>query len=469
MEKIDNRCQLNSAQIEKLKKLVGEEKVLTSAEEKHVYSYDASKRKSLPAAVILPQTLADIVKVLQFSAEENVVVYPRGAGSGVSGGSVPLCGGIALVFTRMNKILEIDEINHSAIVEPGVVVSDLKKAVARVSLFYPPDPASAEFATIGGTVAECAGGLRCLKYGVTRDYVLWLQVVRIGGEVLHFGSSAIKSVSGYDMVRLLVGSEGTLAVFSKIKLRLLPKPETARTVVATFAEETTALSAALALLRAALLPSALEFVDALCLQCAYNYLHEEIIKDANGLLLIEFDGNGQQVETDSRRAMEICQKAGALNISASTDEDSAEKLWEIRRCLSPALYQLAPSKINEDIAVPRGELIEVFTKIKALAKERDLMVAIFGHCGDGNLHVNFMFDENHPEERKKVNATIPDVFRLVLAHQGTISGEHGIGIMKSPYLGLEIGASELKLMRQLKQLWDPKNLLNPGKIFPNQY
>lgn len=460
-----SKITLSSQQLDKLKRLIGEEKILTSVEEKTIYAYDASRIKSPPSVVVLPECLDDIVKVMQFADEENIPVYPRGAGSGLTGGAVPLLGGIALVFTKMNRILEVDEINQTVTVEPGVIVSDLKKTVARLNLFYPPDPSSAEFATIGGNLAECAGGLRCLKYGATRDYVLWLEVVRMGGEVLHFGSSALKSVTGYDMVRLLVGSEGTLAVFSKIKLRLIPKPETAQTVVATFADETQAMNTALRLLRSGLIPSALEFIDSLSLQCAYEFLRAEIISQAKAALFIEVDGSKAQVAENVEKAVQICKQTDAIKIHISSDESSAKKLWEIRHCLSPALYRLAPSKINEDIAVPRSELVEVFSKIKQLAKEQKLTVAIFGHCGDGNLHVNFMYDENNAEQKKQVEASIPDLFRLVIEHHGTLSGEHGVGITKAPYLSLEITPPVLKLQQQIKKLWDPKNLLNSGKIF----
>ncbi|MCD6385452.1 FAD-binding protein [Candidatus Sumerlaeota bacterium] len=468
MMKENHKVLLTASQLTALRQLIGEEKVLTSEEEKVVYSYDASKRKYPPSAIVLPRSRDDIVKVMRFAYEENIPVYPRGSGSGMSGGSLPVYGGIALVFTQMNKIIEIDEVNQSATVEPGVVLSELQHAAGRLNLFYPPDPASAEFASIGGTLAECAGGLRCVKYGVTRDYVLWLEVVRMGGEVLQFGSDAVKSVSGYDILRLLVGSEGTLAVFSKIKVRLLPRPETAYTLLATFSDEITALGAGIELLKNAFVPSALEFIDSLSLQCAYDYSHDQRIKDVRGVLLIEFDGKRAQVEHDCSEAREfLSRRAGALNVEIATDRQSIEALWQIRRYLSPALFQLGPTKYNEDIAVPRSELVATFKAIKELADRHKLTIAVFGHCGDGNLHVNFMFDENNKDEKARVEQAIPELFQMVIQRRGTISGEHGIGIMKLPYLSLEYGEAELRIMREIKSIWDPKNLLNPGKIFPS--
>lgn len=467
MSEENHRVQLSETQINALKRLVGKDKVLTSEEEKLVYSYDASKQKFPPSVIVMPRSLDDIVKVMRFADEENIPVYPRGSGSGMSGGAIPLYGGIALVFTQMNRILEIDEVNQSAMVEPGVVLSELQRAAERVNLFYPPDPASAEFATIGGTLAECAGGLRCVKYGVTRDYVLWVEAVRMGGEVLRFGSDALKSVSGYDILRLLVGSEGTLAVFSKIKVRLLPKPETAYTILATYSDEVSALSSAIELLKNAFIPSALEFIDSISLKCAYEYSHDERIKDVKGVLLIEFDGKRAQVEQDCAGAKELLSRSGALSVEIATEKQSIEALREIRRYISPALFYLAPTKYNEDIAVPRRELVPTFKAIRELAEKYNITIAVFGHCGDGNLHVNIMFDEKNIDEKERVERAIPELFKMVVNRGGTLSGEHGIGIMKKPYLGLEYGEAELRIMREIKSLWDPKNLLNPGKIFPS--
>jgi glycolate oxidase len=366
----------------------------------------------------------------------------------------------------MNSILEIDELNQAATVEPGVVLSDLKKATARVGLFYPPDPASAEFATVGGTVAECAGGLRCVKYGVTRDYIQWLEVVRIGGEVLRFGSEAIKSVSGYDVARLLVGSEGTLAVTSRIGLRLVPLPETSRTMIAVFSDDVVALEAGMELFRCNLVPSALEFIGDVCCDAAYHYSGNDLLKDARGILLIEFDGRELDVQNDCNIARDICTQKGAVRVELAGDEQSAEELWKVRRQLSPAIYEIAPTKINEDIAVPRSELAAVYREVKRIASQYDVKIPTFGHCGDGNLHVNFMFDDSDEQQCKRVEKAVRDLFSLVIGHHGTITGEHGIGIMKQEFIGLEYAKPELALMRQIKNVWDPHNLLNPGKIFP---
>ncbi len=458
--------QLSTSQIKALKKRVGKHKILTSDEEKIVYSYDASKRKFPPSVVALPESRDDIISIMKFAYENEIPVYPRGAGTGMSGGAIPIHGGIALVFTRMNRIIDVDEANQIATVEPGVVVSDLNKAIEQAGLFYPPGPASSDYATIGGTVAECAGGLRCVKYGVTRDYVRALEVVTMDGTVMHFGSEAVKSVSGYDIVRLLVGSEGTLAVFSAIKVRLIPAPQTSRTMAATFKNDAEALSSAVTLLQSGLIPSALEFIDGDCLEAAYSYSHNPLIQGVNGMLLIEFDGERQKVDDDISHASEMCSRTGATNVHVAEDEEAAEELWDIRRTLSPAMYEIAPTKANEDVAVPRSMLVQLFTDTKELAKKHDVTVAIFGHCGDGNVHVNFMYDETDEDERALVEKAISELFKRVVALRGTLSGEHGIGIMKMPYFSLEHGENEQRIMRGIKKLWDPKNLLNPGKIFP---
>lgn len=456
---------LTQKQTADLQRLLGSEKVLVSPEERLVYSYDGSKQRNLPAAVVLPTVTEDIVKTLQFAADQKIPVYPRGAGTSLTGAAVPLYGGIVLAFTKMNRIVRIDVANLTATVEPGVITHELKQAVLRHNLYYPPDPASAEFSTIGGNVAAGAGGLRGLKYGVTGDYVISLEVVRMGGELLHFGAETMKSVTGYDIVKLLVGSEGTLAVFSQITLRLVPKPPCVSTMAVLFDNDATALDVALKIVQKPLMPASLEFMDANAVECAYRFTQKSFLNNVKGLLLIDFDGVESQVQDDVHATRELCLAAHAHNIiHASTDEEQ-KALWEIRRSLSPALYQLAPTKINQDICVPRSTMPQVLREIKNLSARYRLTTVVFAHAGDGNFHVNFMYDEANRDESDRVAAAVGELFTLTIQHHGTLSGEHGIGTTKAPYLHIEYGKNEIALMRQLKSVWDPNNLLNPGKIF----
>jgi glycolate oxidase len=452
-------------QMTELKRLLGPENVLVSPEERLVYSYDGSRQKSLPAAVVLPTMTQDIVNTLRFAAEQKIPVYPRGAGTSLTGAAVPVYGGIVLALTKMNRIIHIDADNLTVTVEPGVVTEELKQAVERHNLYYPPDPASAEFSTIGGNVAAGAGGLRGLKYGVTGDYVLRLEVVRMGGDILHFGAETMKSVSGYDVVNLLIGSEGTLAVFSQITLRLVPKPPCTTTLLVIFDDDTTALETALKIIQKPLVPASLEFMDASAVECAYRFTNKPFLNNAKGLLLIDLDGATSQVQEDARIARELCQTAHSLQIIDTSSDHERKDLWNIRRSLSPALYQIAPSKINQDICVPRSTMLQVLREIKELSGRHKLTTVVFAHAGDGNFHVNFMFDEGNRDEANRVANAVRELFTLTIQHHGTLSGEHGIGTTKAPYLPIEYGKNEIALMRQIKAVWDPDNLLNPGKIF----
>ena len=459
----------NEPAIKTLLALLGEGKVLSSSEDLLSYSYDASRGQAMPELVILPTCAEDVQKTLRFASENGICVYPRGAGTGMTGGSIPERGGIALVMTSMNRILGIDTANLTARVEPGVILHEFKEAVKAKGLFYPPDPASAKFATIGGTVAVNAGGLNSVKYGVTRDYILALEAVSAQGEILRFGAKTLKSKTGYDITRLLVGSEGTLAVITEITLKLLPHPQYVETLVLAFPNDASALNAALKIIRTPLLPSTLEFLDESAVHCAHIYTGDAFLKGAGGLLLIEFDGahksEGENVHKETGRAKEIGINEGAIRIRQSADAAEIEDLWEIRRCLSPAVYELGPNKRNEDICVPRSELPLMIGEIKRLAQENGIKVVNFAHAGDGNIHVNFMYHESDPAQAAGANKAVEELFRITIAHGGTLSGEHGIGRTKSAFLSLEIGPAERNIMKRIKALFDPQAILNPGKIF----
>lgn len=456
----------NPEVIAELASLLGKERVLFSPEDLLAYSYDASRGQALPDAALLPGSTEDVRKILRFASMRKIPVYPRGAGTGMTGGSIPEKGGIALVMTSMNRILDIDCQNLIARVQPGVILHEFKEAVKKQGLFYPPDPASAKFASVGGTVAVNSGGLNSVKYGVTRDYVLALEAVLPNGEIVRFGATAMKSVTGYDMTRLLVGSEGTLAVITEITLKLLPLPRSMFTLLATFADDQAALKASQQIIRERLVPSALEFMDETAVHCARIYSGNSFLKGMGGLLLIEFDSlydTGEDLQHDISRAREIVDSRGALGMRETMDPGEREELWEIRRCLSPAVYEIAPTKLNEDICVPRSEMLSMINEIKRIAQTRGIKVVNFAHAGDGNIHVNFMYDGNDMEQTSQANKAVEELFRATIAHRGTLSGEHGIGRTKIPFLSLEYGEGELEIMRGIKRLFDPEGILNPGK------
>ncbi|OQZ04695.1 MAG: hypothetical protein B6D34_01740 [Candidatus Brocadia sp. UTAMX1] len=451
---------------EKLNQLIGKENVFSILEDRICYSYDGSKQKYVPDVVVRPQSTCHVSAILQLAHENEIPVYPRGAGSGLTGGAVPVKGGIVLDFTPMNHIIEIRPEDLTATVEPGVVTQTLQSEVAKYKLFYPPDPASAPFSTIGGNVAECSGGITGLKYGVTRDYVLSLQVVLADGSVIHTGRKTLKSVTGYDLTRLFVGSEGTLGVFTQITVKLLPLPEKTETLLAFFATTRDAIQSASQIILNNLLPRALEFIDKSSITCIQGYKQEiQIPDEVNALLLIDIDGRETSVKAESSLVKEIVKKNNAIRVTSAENAQERDALWEVRRAISPALYNIAPYKINEDICVPRSRILEILERIDGIHKRYpSLKVASFGHIGDGNIHVNVMYDKGD-QQKALAERMIEEVLRNTVEVGGTISGEHGIGNVKSAFLPLEIPPRELEIMKNIKHLLDPKGILNPGKIF----
>jgi glycolate oxidase len=451
---------------QELSRLIGKENVLHILEDRICYSYDGSKQKYLPDVVVRPQSTQHVSTILQFAHEHEIPAYPRGAGSGLTGGAVPLRGGIVLDFTQMNRIVEIIPEDLTATVEPGVVTQTLQSEVAKHKLFYPPDPASAPFSTIGGNVAECSGGITGLKYGVTRDYILSLEVVLADGSIIHTGRKTLKSVTGYDLTRLFVGSEGTLGVFTQITVKLLPLPEKIETLLVFFATPQDAVKSASQIIFNNLLPRALEFIDKSSITCIKGYNQEiQIPAEVNALLLIDIDGRESSVKTEASLIEKIVLENRALKVIPAKSHKERDALWEVRRAISPALYNIAPYKINEDICVPRSRILEILDRIADIHKRYpSLKVASFGHIGDGNIHVNVMYDKGE-QQKALAEKMIEEILRNTVEVGGTISGEHGIGNVKSAFLPLEIPPGELKIMKDIKQLLDPKGILNPGKMF----
>lgn len=444
----------------------GPQNFTTDPFERHLHAYDASGGHHPPAAVVRAVSVDQISRVLAACAAHGVPVVPRGAGSGLTGGAVPIRGGIVLNLGGLNRIVRIDRADQTAVVEPGVVTADLQAAAARHGLFYPPDPASVDICTIGGNVAENAGGLRAVKYGVTRDYVLSLKAVLADGRVFDTGRATIKSVVGYDLTRLLVGSEGTLAVIVEITVRLLPQPEAKATVSALFYSVAQAADAIQAVLSAGFRPTALEFADAACLQAVEAYAGLGIDPAARAMLLIDIDGPPEVLARQAHELVDRLQSAGGRQVARAADAAAAAKLWTARRVLNPALGNIARGKHNEDIVVPLGRLAEMLARIDQVAARHGLAIPTFGHAGDGNLHVNVMYD---PEDARQVAAAqraVADVFAHTLELGGSISGEHGIGLSKRGHVADEIHPVAADLMRRIKRAFDPGGLLNPEKALP---
>ena len=440
-------------------------KTSTDPEDILCYGFDASGIEAPPAAVVWPHDVLDVINVMKYAYASGTPVIPRGAGTGMTGGAVPSHGAIILSMEKMNRILEIDEKNLTALVEPGVLNGKLRRELQRSRLFYPPDPASMNFCTIGGNVAENAGGANAVKYGVTKDYVLGLEAVLPDGSLIKTGVKTAKGVVGYDLTGLLVGSEGTLAVITKIRLRVLPLPQEVITLMVFFKEVERSGVAVAEIISAGIIPRTLEFLDRETIKAVENYKPVGLPQDIDAMLLIELDGPPSVITRDAEKISGICGNLGGEVIMAE-NEIAREKLWEARRAVSPALFHISPTKINEDIVVPRDRLSEMLGILKGFSERTGIRIINFGHAGDGNIHVNLMVDRSNHDEYEKAQELVRDIFRATLELGGTISGEHGVGLTKKNYISMEIPPVELELMKNIKKVFDPKNILNPGKIFP---
>ena len=383
----------------------------------------------------------------------------------MTGGALAVQGGLVLVMTRFSSILAIDTDNLVAEVEPGVVTGHFQEVVEEKGLFYPPDPSSALYSTLGGNVAECAGGPRAVKYGVTRDYVLGLEVVLPTGEIIRTGVRTAKGVVGYDLTRLMVGSEGTLGVITKIVLRLFPLPEVVRTLSVVFSRIKDVARTVCEIIRSGVVPRTVEYMDQPAIRCVEDYLDIGLPVDAGAMLLMDIDGSPSAVEATLQHLVAICDKGGAHQIKVASSEQEAKDLWRARHAISPALFRLGPDKINEDIVVPRNRIPDMVEWIDELRSRTGLTIVTFGHAGDGNIHFNIMLDRRDKDVLKKAESAVEELFEKTIALGGTISGEHGVGITKAPYIGMEIGSEELALMKRIKAVFDPNGILNPGKIF----
>ena len=457
---------MKNSQKDAIRAIVGADHFTDAREECLCYAYDATRAQYLPEAVVFPGTTQEVADVLRLADTHRIPVVPRGAGSGFSGGALPVAGGLVMAMNRFNRIRSIDTENLVAEVEPAVVTAHLQAAVEKKGLFYPPDPASYTFSTIGGNIAENSGGMRAVKYGVTRDYVRGLEVVLASGEVIHTGSACAKDVVGYDLTTLFVGSEGTLGVVTRATLRLLPLPEAKQTLTAAFESMAAAARTVSDIIGRGIVPTTLEFLDAPSLQAVERYAPVGLPAEAQAFLLIEVDGDADCIAGPMERVRQVCTENGALEIRLAREKDEQEELWRARRAVSPALRNISPYKMNEDIVVPRSRIPEIIDSIRQTARRYDLPIVSFGHAGDGNIHVNVMGGARGEADIPKMERAVDDIFRATVELGGRISGEHGIGLAKQPYIGLNLDAPTLALSRRLKRTLDPRNILNPGKIFP---
>jgi glycolate oxidase len=456
---------MNKSLRNRLIKIVGKEHVLSTPEDLAAYGYDATFEEGLPEVVVLPDSTEQVSQVLRLAHELKLPVITRGMGSGLAAGAVPVQSGLVLALTRMNRILEIDEENAIVRVQAGVVTADLQTAVERVGLFYPPDPGSVRHSTIGGNIACNSGGPRCLKYGVTRDYVLGLTVVLADGRVLRTGGKTIKDVTGYDLVGLFTGSEGTLGVVTEALLRLIAYPRQSRTAMAEFDDLDKASQTVTAILQTGIVPVALELMDRTALACVEEAYHLGLNTDVEASLLIQTDGSDAEAVTREIEACAaICRQNGSIKVHLSADVGDQAMLWVARQSVAPSLARLAPNKLGEDITVPRNKIPEAVRRLRAISEQYGLPVSIFGHAGDGNLHPNILFDKRDPDQWATVQEMAAAIFALALELGGTLSGEHGIGLLKKAYLEDALGEVSVEVQRRIKAALDPAGILNPGKV-----
>jgi len=443
--------------------IVGAENIYDDKAHMIAYSYDATRTRYEPDAVIFPRHEEDVAKILKYCNDNLIIITPRGAGSGFTGGALPANGGIILAMEKhMNKILEIDTENMVAVVQPGVVNMDLQKHVEALGLFYPPDPASEEYSTLGGNVSENAGGMRAAKYGITKDYVMALRAVRTNGDIIRAGKKTIKDVAGYNTAGILIASEGTLAVLTELTLKLIPKPKYKKTYMGIFPSVDNAMNAVFKSLSAGANPVAMEFLDALVIEALIEKLGVDLPSEAGAVLVGDVDGNVPQEVAFQLETLEASFKEnGATEFKVAKDEDEAKELWYARKNASQSITIFGNKKLNEDISVPRSMLPKALKAIYALGDKYGFKVPCFGHAGDGNIHVNVMIDISQLDEGHKC---IEEIFQMVVDMGGTLSGEHGIGTSKAPFMGIAFNEQELQLFKDIKKSFDPNNILNPGKM-----
>jgi len=459
---------MKQKQIERLIGIVGKESVITEVEDRITYSYDSTRLEYMPDVVVQAKSAEEISGILKFANQEGIPVTPRGTATGLSGGCLAVNGGILLVIVHMNRILDINPVDLLIDVEAGIITEEVDRAASKYGLFYPPDPGSLKSSTIGGNIAENAGGLRGLKYGVTEDYVNGMEVVLPTGEIVQLGTRTVKGVTGYNLKSLMVGSEGTLGVITKATLSLLPKPPARASLLALFDKLTDAAQTVADIVSEGVITSTMEIVDNVTINAIEDYLKIGLDRNIGAMLLIEVDGHQGAVDVEAGIVKQVATKNNALSCKLATSDKERDSLWTARRAALSSLARVKPSTILEDATVPRSRIVELVEAVNAIAKKYDMRIGTFGHAGDGNLHPTLLTDLRVPEEEQKVEKVVQEIFEVTVSLGGTLSGEHGIGISKAKYLGLEISPEVFELMKKVKRTFDPNNILNPGKMYFDQ-
>lgn len=452
--------------LQELVQVLGAENVLTEQEDLLTYAYDATAamKHHKPDVVVSPLSTEQVSEVVKIAVRHQIPIYPRGSGTNLSGGTIPTKGGIVLSMLNLNKILEVDQDNLTATVQPGVIIQALNDEVVKLGLLYPPDPGTVTTATMGGSVSECSGGLRGLKYGVTKHYIMGLQLVLANGEVIRWGGKTVKNVTGYDLVALFTGAEGTLGIITEIIVKLIPAPEARKSILAIFDDVDKAGKAIASIIRNKIIPATLEIMDNATIQTVEHFVHAGLPLDAEAVLLVEVDGYKEVVEREAVLVEQILQAEGATEVKIAKNDKERDLLWLARRSALPALAQKRPTTVLEDATVPRSKIPDMLKAIRRIAEKHNLQIATFGHAGDGNLHPTILTDERDTDEMKRVHLAVDEIFQVAISLGGTLSGEHGIGIAKMKYLDLEFGEAGVAALRRIKEALDPNYVLNPGKI-----
>lgn len=468
---IKNRTSLkiskNSSIKQELDNIVGKEYVLTDIESRYAYSFDCSNLDNvfLPDYVVLPSNVQEVSQILRLANRDNIPIVSRGAGTNHAGACVPLRGGIVIHLSRMNKILEVDKNNLKCKVQPGVTIEQMQAAVEAQDLFYPPDPSNLKVSTVGGSIAMSSSGPRTFKYGSTKDYILDLEVVLADGTIMRTGADTVKNVTGYNLTQLIIGSEGTLGVVTQATIRLIPKPKAQRVILAYFDDIDNAAEAVTGIISANLMPSTLDLIDKATLETIERFHPAGLLTDMDAALIIEVDGEDESIDKQVQQIIDISRAYGANHIKASKDKDESDKIWQARRSAFGAVTKLAPNVVTEDAVVPRDKIPHIVKEIRRITRKYGLKACIMGHAGDGNIHPNFSIDLRDEDEKKRLEMAIEELFSAAIALGGTLSGEHGIGITKSKYLPKALSEPSIAIMKGVKNVFDPKGILNPGKIF----
>lgn len=451
---------------QEIMKIFPADRVMTSMADRHAYSFDASFGEYLPDVIVQPQNKEQIQAVVRLANQYRIPVYPRGSASSLSGGPLPVYGGIVVDMSAYPKSLTIDKENMLAIVSSSVITADIHKRAEAEGLFYPPDPSSSAVSTIGGNLLENSSGPKGLKYGTTKEYVIGLEVITPTGHIVRTGGKTVKNVTGYDLTRLIVGSEGTLGIVTEAILRLIPKPKARKTLMAAFPKFEDSGYALTRILGSQILPAAMEVMDQYCIRAVEAYEPSGLPLDVEAILIIEVDGHPQAIADEIEQCRKLCLEQGAKFVTVAETPEEQARIWKSRKMISPAIARLGPTKISEDATVPRSQIPEMMRRLKQIREKYRLELVVFGHAGDGNLHPNILTDRRNAEEMKRVEEAVAEIFRTAVELGGTLSGEHGIGLMKAPFMEMELGQEGVALMKAIKQAWDPNNIMNPGKIFP---